>query len=496
MGIRRDVLWLGRTGTDKFQADCRSRGNRELHTVNLETWRECSSTACALALEVPFDDEPFEWAPDFAEEVLVHGLLLALVQPFEPVDISIEQFGNFYHKAKQLYDIDPSRVKLFYRGRDEVLDWLDMAPSTPGPNLGLRLSGPAAVEGADWTLFQRAFCDAEEIFVEELPGGMSGARVYKVQPFDGSRRPRRPLIAKRHSLEKKRNESSNYQSVRDSIPLQLHAPLLQGKCVEGTHSALSVYEFVGDAIPLTTALQAGNPGRILPQLFRGAFLQSIRNAQPSLEEVGVLLDDGGVAGVVKWTDELERSAQRARGTWPEIPAPQELREVLRSLGPMTCRIGMVHGDLHSGNVLYSRGIEAAVPIDYGRVMASAPIAMDPATLEVSLVFPQLGADSLLEQIGSEEAFEAWLHEKYAPPLTIHGHVEQTGGLSWLSEAIAAIRIEALSMEPNPRIYTLAIASALLRTASYPDHGRAQARAIAYGRAAILLTTLAAEESEA
>lgn len=489
MTTRRDILWLGETGTDAFKAECRSRANRGLTEVSWDSWRDYSPTACAIVIEIPCDGRPFrDRARRLVQGALHHGLRIGLVAPINSVELTPDQYEAVYRIAAEL-QIESERIKVALQGRDKILGWLNGMQPTRGLNPSLEALGPSAIEDSDWTLFQRAFSDAAGLYVEELDGGKSGAQVYKVRPVDDSGTEKRPLIVKRQSLEKMRLEFSNYHWVKENIPVQLHAPLLSDRSVEGHATGLSVYEFVGDAIPLVTALQSGNPGRIVTQLFRGAFSQSIRGSGRSLTPVGRLLDDGGQLRFVRWSPTLTEAANAGRTLDATVEAPSNLREVLRSLPPVECRVGMVHGDLHSGNVLYSRAIEAAVPIDYGRVTSEAPLVVDPALLEVSLTFPVDGHGKLLTMVDGSVAFEDWLREAYRPPLRIDWPARDAYRLAWLGEALSAIRIEAMSMESDKRAYGISVACALLRVASYEDHGDAKLRSLAYVLGAKLIAHL-------
>jgi hypothetical protein len=108
------------------------------------------------------------------------------------------------------------------------------------------------------------------------------------------------------------------------------------------------------------------------------------------------------------------------------------RLVRRRSDELVALEGPIHGDLHAGNVMVRS--RDAIVIDFGS-MGSGPLSVDPAILEVSLVF---GTDNR----DKPELFDAWksfVDDIYReptqpPPLTgVHYNYE------WLAKGIRELR---------------------------------------------------------
>jgi hypothetical protein len=485
---RRLVLWVGKGHPRRLDGACASC-QLDLKAVGPDQVAGWAPAARAAVIELPDSDGAFAWASPIVQEALDHGLAVALVMEEEnegaaPHAPDPELYTRFYERAKRLQEGTHGRVSTFYRDDDRVASWAMQCAPGPGDNAGMTICGEPLPDPASMRLFRRAFHDLAAIRLTRLAGGKSGAGVWRVEPAPAENgKLSQPVVAKMHSVEKMRAERSNYELVYASVPFRVFAPLRRERSVEGFASGLAVYDMVEKAQPLSSALPVAVPSALIASLFD----HTLAGLHGGTGGGAVSLADAfGPARLkaLRWSAELAQAAAAAQAGGGAVPGPDELRARMVAFAHAPFRAGMVHGDLHVGNLFVGWASSDVIMIDYGGVLAEAPVAADAACLETSVALPSLTWDpaETIEQLAPVD--EAWLRAAYTYPLTTD--VPSGANEAWRADSVRAIRANALQREPDPRVYAFAVAAYLLRYASFEGHAPLESRALAYELAARLV----------
>lgn len=483
---RRDILWIGGEPPRLLQSACGVEfrlvpvGPRPI-AVGV-----AGPTARALLIEGPqreSDDVP--WALPVIAEALTHGLGVALVQyaekPLRPHVAEEQAYSDHFYSALRVlrarYSMD--RLPGFRPDWHGVVSWVRDLTPTPGANLDLELTGAVPETLAQQLLLRRAFHDLSGVTMELLSGGKSGAAVWVVRPGQLDRkRVTRPFVVKIHSREKMEAERSNCSIVQNAVDDHLHARLDEARCVEGDDLALVTYAFVDRAPNLRQAI-ANAPAMLIASLFEQTLRGFLSRAHPGMRPLGRLLSERPPK-VLRWSDDLLRAAKVAQQRLPSLPSPEKLKSMIAGIPECSVQLATVHGDLHAGNLFVRASSYDVIMIDYGSVTSEAPLVLDPACLEVSLAFPQGDPEAVIR---AGTPAEHCLRTLYRFPLQAVG-VQWTSTpsareLEWLVQAVRAIRMQALALEPDPQVYGLVLGGFLLRYASFGDQASIADRALAY-----------------
>jgi hypothetical protein len=471
------VLWLGGSPPRLLTAACLQQ-SLEVRGIQRDDLGIVAPYARALVLEVPPEDQDFpSWGSVLLSEAHAHGLGVALVQYEQEADLprmeDEEAAAKFYAAVKSLRR-DASRAVAMYRDWARIAKWAHDHNPGPGANPSLVVEGAFSEPSVD-LLLRRAFHDLGSITLQVLSGGKSGASVWRVRPGEGDRARRvLPFVVKLHEREKMRAERSNCFIVRNAVEQRLYAQLHSERCVEGDELGLVVYDVVERAMPFRMALPA-LPEVLVGSLF-GQTLHGFRSCAVSETCLLVPEFERGRLKALRWSDALREAAVFARAIAPTLPDVDALARMLAELRAMRVTLATVHGDLHAGNLFVPVGSTDVLMIDYGAVLQNAPAVADPACLEVSLTFPPIDSSppDQMTRLSPE-----WKRAAYRYPLDIFA----VRGLSvtdeWVARAVGAIRAQARNVDPSAETYGLAVASHLIRFASFDDHAHIEERALAY-----------------
>jgi hypothetical protein len=333
-----------------------------------------------------------------------------------------------------------------------------------------------------------AFKDFGKLEIQAIPGGKSGANVLLVTPSLNDRRKRfLPFLAKIDSLDKASQERSKYESiVKDIIPFRLHPTLHPERCRSSGSESLLVFDFIERSLSFRRALHTCTPGQLIASVFDHT-LGGCRIG--STDIYGSMVSAFAKLKLLDPTDALEAAADKARELEPSIIDFPDLRNKFLSLPDFKHRLGVVHGDLHTGNLLVAGGSTDVLLIDFASIQQDLPLAFDPACLEVSIAFcPKDQASELKRKLPSED--RDWLLHAYTYPLHPADLPFRSGSQQHVAEAVRAIRAEARKAETSPIPYALAVGAYLLRYASYQDHAALSCRAFAYALASRLVVSAA------
>lgn len=475
---RNGVLWLGSELSDEFKGECIKHG-LSLRVVTEHQIEGESPKARMLLVEVPLEHPDF--IPQFERLIDIAalcGLSVGLVLPANlPEELEPPIYEEYYRRCRDIKKED-KRVTVFYhRFWDRIAASIAALRPELGINPHLKITGDVPDDVKMLSLLKRAFCDEEEIHLKSLEGGKSGARVWSVERVDSNGNQSVPLVAKAHLREKISAENSLYTFVEKYVSKRHHATLNKLRCVEGKSEGLSVYDLIDNAQPFREALKGGSPAPLVSALFRETLQRSHSNSTTEESYFARKIDADGVYKVLHWSPDLYEAAESARAERPEVLSVKDVRYLLTTLPPMRYQVGLIHGDLHVGNLFVPLRTTEVSLIDFGRVSMGAPLALDPACLEVSLAFPP--SDFSFDLPMDSTVYSSWLRHIYTYPISTKSFYVCGVQNSWLSEALRAVRHESQEIEPDIRVYSLSVAAFLMRAASFADYADLALRSLAF-----------------
>jgi hypothetical protein len=475
---RREIIWLGARAPIALEAECIGRAMRVIpHSGELTDELLARSRGIVIPVSAGTDVETLRVVIGRARS---HGLLSALATSD---DISPEAYASV---ARAVAGNLADRVIAKYS------NWLEFAHEIdghdPGPGhhevelLGDRddLSPEAAL------LLQRAFSDVAAVELNTLKAGKSGCGVRRVVAQGaGSDNVPHSLLAKLGPLEKIREERAKYNAYIARRAHWLHVPgLVHDRYTEGDQLGLLVQHFVDGALSLAHALEIVPPGPVIANLFDVALGGCHGKDDNGVGHLGHTFADLKVLKLDR--PALVAAAGAARALRSDLPSITDLQATWDALPNMAYRRGVVHADLHTGNVFARANSSDVIVIDFTNA-AFGPVVADHACLEVSLIFP------ICEDVDLSTSLpNAWLESAYIHPLLPTALPGAVPGVTFaLLNSIRAVRTSAMATERFASVYTLAVAAYLLRFASFDDQAMARRR-VAYDMSCRLITAVATE----
>jgi uncharacterized protein associated with vWA-MoxR-VMAP ternary system len=440
---------------------------------------------------------PAKFLTTHAERLLDHGCEVIIVAFNTPerdgvslIDRAIESKGL---PARKLTGEEPSELepaRPYVRVYPANVDWSEVAndllkyPGGGAPNRTTRVVGSPIDDEQIRLLLQRAFADCESVDLVRNAEGKSGASVYcgfaELQPL--GELPTWPMphfikIGERQSIER---EYENYKTyVAPYVPFHLGPHLDAERCNLGAHYGVLVGNHVEEAEALLNCAKAGRAGPAISCLFDRTLRGWYRAGRVEAIALrsGVLLPTKVEIDPARWRKIEQLGATKV---------PDELAVILDNLAPAkSTLIGLVHGDLHANNILV-RGNDAIL-IDFGR-QSRAPILIDPASLEVSLLID----GAIRHNVDDQRNWFESIHPLYAqfsmdPPIS-----RPSDTWAWLHSCVRQIRLYARRFEYGSNQYAAALVAALvLKAKRDPEAPLAESsiRAAAYVLAERLLIGL-------
>ena len=457
MNGRRKIIWQGLSPPTDFAAKLRICGlELDLNpSLGLDKRNATLANARAMILAVSGADDP-KLAK--AREALfahaeMHGLSLHIVAPLEAVP-----------------DVESLFADLDRRRRPQILatEALEGALPAISAAAGAAFDGSVQITdmGADLSdeekiLLRRAFHDAREVRLSRLYGGAS-AKVFKAfAVLRDSRVGPQPLpfFVKFDRRPKIGRELNNYSDCTALfIPFWARPNLDQARCALGRERGILVGNFVELSRSLTDHVRDGTAVRPIHSLFEDALRGWRRQAflDPNNRKHLALAQSfgGAVYGnlTLQGADRAKVIARSAERFGAQRDANQ-LAAVINGLPPIHHRCAQAHCDLHADNVQVRDG--QAILIDFAST-ANAPLAMDPASLDTSLV---LHSDETTEAI-----WKSFVDEIYslAALRALPAPGQADAPMECLRDAIREIRKIALADRLDTNEYPTAIAICLLR----------------------------------
>lgn len=350
---------------------------------------------------------------------------------------------------------------LRYHRRDPLIH---AAPTVTATS---RAGGRLSLDAEEELLLHRAFADCSEVHLREMQDGLSGVRAFRAiatprNPTTGARSAFQHLV----KVGERGKVSTEYQAYREKalghIPFHLGPRLELGRCVLGSSKGLIVSDYVDGAESLCACAREGRAVPVIANLFN------------------VTLRPWAVAG----TEETRALADYVADRWlPEIPEHRrqtvvdyagsaDLGSLRLRLGRITAperrgiervQVGVVHGDLHAGNVLV-RGTDAIL-IDFERVEDGQPLLRDLACLEGGLFVDGFTGDPRLWGAVLESV--APLYSARALEWTESPGTDRGDRSHWFYECVRQIRMHAQQLERVRFQYAICLALELARKSCNP-----------------------------
>ncbi len=337
----------------------------------------------------------------------------------------------------------------------------------------------------DLLLLGRAFHDCGPVVLDEMGGGLSGARVFCVHTTMGNSVGSwaQPLFAKLDRRDRVAREGQNYRAAAPFIPFGLRPNVERMVC--GATRGLLVGNLVDKSESPWDVARRGHAEQAIFNLFNttlgGWRAQGFRGS-PLRGPVWPALVNAGIVTLGRVRDDY--AAQVAL-------RPLEIAARLTTLD-QRYRAGHIHGDLHAENVRV-RGSDAIL-ID----LASAqhgPLVADLALLETWLAFALHKSEPT--ETYEDPAWREMISGLYAPETFISPPIPAEAGsrFGWVWETVRHVRTLAVATQSCSTEYQTAIIAGLLRRGMFPSSCRADKyrRTVAY-QVAVGLTQNIVEEN--
>lgn len=320
----------------------------------------------------------------------------------------------------------------------------------------------------DILLLKRAFYDCDKIYLEKLSGGVAAYNIFRVFAWipDSLVGPSpMPFFVKIASIDDIQKEKDKYEYYAEHyIPFHLRPNLDLKRCIQ-THSlGALVGNFVGDAVSLRTKLRSDDGSGIIFSLFETS-LRGFR-LQPFVSKKKPKSNFKDYVNYRIWIEELNKRKdliKRAKKLGFKS-TPGELQNFIESKAEkLSTIVGPHHADLHQGNIMV-RGNDAIL-IDFFSTENDGPLAADPITLEVSLVFSTDNNEKL-------EEFDSWktfVDEIYPSKFNTHPpslSEVKPGPFSWLRRAIRELRHIIIACDSKDTCAKIMLVTYLIRFARF------------------------------
>lgn len=346
-----------------------------------------------------------------------------------------------------------------------IANFVAAHPAGPAPNTGLKIL-PATLQLNESTklLFQRAFSNCKEVFLEPIDDGNSGISVYRAFADLASGHlvswPQ-PYFVKIGERKKIFIEYQNYVTVVDPyIPFHLGPHLIHERCALGADEGIIVGDFVDESESLLDCARDNRASSAIACLFNRTLSGWYR---------GATVETASVSALIRLPTFKDQKFSTRLKHAQELGSTKSPTELLNGLVKIdlgsTVLVGPAHGDLHAKNIRV-RATDAIV-IDFF-AHRKLPLVYDAACLEVSLLIDGFAEDlkgSDIEITPGEllnALLEVYDHDLFADhPTPPH----PKDSISWFYTCARQIRLYARRMQRHDGQYAAALAAAFLKKAS-------------------------------
>ena len=225
------------------------------------------------------------------------------------------------------------------------------------------------------------------------------------------------------------------------------------RCALGAQEGIIVCDYVNGSEKLRDCARGGRAVPIIASLFHTT-LRAWQEGSATVESpLQAYLKD-------RMPIEIPGCRRPLIENYGVLKEPMELRALLDTTVSTPVRVGVVHGDLHSLNILVRNG--EAIVIDFEKVANGEPLLLDLATLEAGLLVDGFIGDrrngaELLKSIKSLYQFDSLVGDKMA-------RCDPSDGSAWFFDCIRQIRLHARRNELASAQYALTLATELAKKA--------------------------------
>ena len=391
-------------------------------------------------------------------------------QVLEDEKLPASGYGIERSRADAIVAHDEAKYFPMVRVLDEWDDWTEVSrilrefPPGDSPSLDLEIidgSGANIADSFDTEhirLLQRAFHDCRKLELIKNSEGLSGANTWRVlatrkRSYVGDRVPYEYFakISKRAAILK---EFQGYQTdALDHIPFHLNPRLQRERCELGSKHGIVVTDYVRGSETLRACARDGRAGAVIASLFNTTLRAWFASSTIENFDLRSFLKER----IKKPIPEHRRKLIQELGS---TKLPRELSSLVDNVPTGPTQVGVVHGDLHSLNVM-TRGSDAVL-IDFDKIEQRAPLLFDLASLEAGLMIGGFIDDT--RQISELKNSITELYDDISLLLSSSIWCEPAGESVWFFECVRQIRMQAIPLELVKGHYAAILGVVLLKKA--------------------------------
>ncbi len=305
-------------------------------------------------------------------------------------------------------------------------------------------------------LIQRAFHDCQNVRLVSESGGRSDTDTYRVfanlkddlvndaPPFQYFVK-----IGTREQISKE--YLANRELALEHIPFHLGPRLRLDRCALGAKQGIIVCDYVSGTEKLRDCAKSGRAVPVIASLFNTTLRTWREGAQQSDQPLQEYIKK-------RMPDQIPKQREKLINQIENVKELAELSKFLVKTPSTPVRVGVVHGDLHSLNVLVRGG--DAIVIDFEKVESSFPILLDTASLEAGLFVDGFIGDQRngRELLSSVER----LYEKGVVVDHEFIQCDLSDASAWFYDCVKQIRMQAREIELKSGQYALTLAVELIK----------------------------------
>lgn len=447
--LRTQVLWFGADPAVDVRQELANRGLEiVVGPATLDPAILAGSRGAVFAIGGGSDAG--ERLPLVGRELADHGLLICVAAP----DDAAQGLAGGLVKG-----LPADQVERRTAPGAHVLPEL-FARHDPGPRAvagfnPVRFDNVKPLSPSDLSLMSRAFGHCGEVRLEELTGGLSGARVFSVHTTIGNSFGSwaQPLFAKLDRREKVAREAANYEAAAPFVPFGLRPNI--HRTILGASRGVLVGNLVDGSESLWDVARRGHASQAIFNLFSntlGGWRGQGLRAPPVQGALWPVLVRAGIV------DPKRVRAEYLEGAGVGVSQPDAIAARLGGL-QQAYRVGQIHGDLHAQNVRV-KGADAIL-IDLASSQPG-PLSADLAMLETWLAFevhPRDQSSGWRDDVWGVVIRKLYAADTFATQPSPCDGGDQYG---WMWDAVRQIRGIGLLNQSCPTEYRTAVIAALMR----------------------------------
>lgn len=312
----------------------------------------------------------------------------------------------------KIKDLGTSDYFYFSEKIEELAESIARYSCGPPPNQAMEINGKISdLDNEDIILLRRSFHDCSKIYVEPIGGGKDAKHLLKIYAWMGNSEVEAamvPYFAKISTPDKIEEEFKQYRVTAEYLSFQYRPNCRIERRVSTQNYACLVGNFVNDAIPLLKALKDNHHTGIIHALFEKSLRGFRRRPLLAKKSTSVTTFQKFINERIKIGELAKRNDLIAKAKEFGFKSDLiKLQNKLLAICTEPCKTGIIHGDLHLGNVMVSG--QDAIVIDFSGIILSGPLTADPATLLVSLCF-----DTVEKPVASFKEWRTFVDEIYDP----------------------------------------------------------------------------------